>query len=782
MAHAFSRSRPPQFSGRLEDNRLLRGRGRFTDDLRFAGELHGVVVRSTHPSARLRRLDTTAAVRVKGVKGVVTGHDLAIDGVGGVPFMSTIDAPGGGPVRTLAMPLLASEVVRYVGEPVALVVAESLPAAREAAERVAIDYAPQECVTDVLTAAQADAPIVQEGDDGNVVGELRLGDPSACHAALAGARHRFGLRLRNNRLVPHAMEPRGAIGLYDEASATWILHCASQAPHHSRAILADAVFGVPRERIRIKVGDIGGAFGGKLTPYPEDGLVLYTARRFGRPVRWRAARSESFLADYHARDHAAEIEVGFDDELGIMALRIVDHANLGAYATPFGIPIATTTGNRIATGAYRVPVTDITVKTVLTNTAPTGPYRGAGRPEAIHRIERILDLAASRLGVDPAELRRRNLVRRRELPYRVVSGLAYDSGDFPRLLERALALADWDGFETRRDSSRKRKRLRGRGLAYHIDSTSGLSPKENVEAVATPDGKVRLYSATQDMGQGLKSTYAQIAGEILGLPPDAIDVVQGDTAATPEGTGSYGSRSLYTGGAAVAVACETLVERLKALAAERLEASPDDIEIGGAVLTIVGSDRRVAMRELVAAEPDRVVRASGEAEAPFCFPNGCYVCEVEIDPDTGASLIDRFCGVDDVGRVVNATIVHGQTHGGLAQGIGQAMFEEIRYDPGSGQLLTGSLMDYALPRADDLPSFETRLDEEEVTATNRLGVKGAGESGAVGAPPAVTSAVLDALRPHGIEHLDMPFTPERVWRVLHDARQARIGEKSGERG
>ncbi|MDD9992128.1 MAG: xanthine dehydrogenase family protein molybdopterin-binding subunit [Rhodospirillales bacterium] len=772
MAYESNRNQPAQFAGRLEDSRLLRGCGRFTDDLGFADALHGAVVRSTHPAAALRRLDTTAALRVDGVAGVVTGDDLAADGVGGVPFTSTIDAPGGGPVKTLAMPLLAHEVVRYVGEPVAFVVAESLSAAQEAVERVVIDYAPQACVTDVLAAAEAGAPIVQEGG-GNVVAELSLGEPAACRAALAGATHRFSLRLRNNRLVPHAMEPRAAIGCYDSASATWTLHCASQAPHHARALLADSVFRVSRERIRIKVGDIGGAFGGKITPYPEDGLVLYAARRFGRPVRWCAARAESFLGDYHARDHAADIEVGFDDGLAIVALRIVDHANLGAYATPFGISIATTTGNRIATGAYRVPDAHISVKTVLTNTAPTGPYRGAGRPEAIHRIERIMDLAAARLGVDPAELRRRNLVPKSELPYRLVSGLAYDSGDFPRLLERALALADWDGFEARREASRKRQRLRGRGLAYHIDSTSGLSPKETVEAVATADGRVRLHSATQEMGQGLKSTYAQIASEILGLSLDAIDVVLGDTAATPVGPGSYGSRSLYTGGAAVAVACETLIERLKALAAERLEASPNDIEIGGAALIIVGSDRSVTMGALLAAEPEREVRATGDSEAPFCFPNGCYVCEVEVDPDTGAAQIDRFSGVDDVGRVVNAPIVHGQTHGGLAQGIGQAMFEEIRYDPQSGQLLTGSLMDYALPRADDLPGFETLLDEEEPTATNSLGVKGAGESGAVGAPPAATAALLDALRPYGIEHLDMPITPERVWQALRDAKRVR---------
>ncbi len=757
--------------GRLEDRRLLRGQGRFTDDLRFAGELHGVVVRSTHPAADLRCVDTAAANRVDGVVGVITSDDLDADGIGALPFMSTVNGPGGGSVCALAMPLLARAVVRYVGEPVAFVVAESLSAALEAAERVVVDYAVKPCVTDVLAAAQSSAPLVQDGSAGNVVAELRMGDQAFCDGALARARHRFCLRVRNNRLVPHAMEPRAAIGLYDTVEAAWTLRGASQAPHHARTILADDVFGVPRERIRVRVGDIGGAFGGRITPYPEDCLVLYAARRYGRPIRWRAERMESFLADYHARDHAAEIEIGFDEGLRIVALRVIDHASLGAYATPFGIPIATTTGNRIATGAYRVPIAAVTVKTVLTNTAPTGPYRGAGRPEAIHRIERILDFAAARLGVEAVELRRRNLVRKSELPYRLVSGLAYDSGNFPRLLERALELSDWQNFETRRKASRNEGLLRGRGLAYHIDSTSGLSPKETVEAVATSQDRVRLHAATQEMGQGLKSTYAQIASDIFKLPFDAFDVVQGDTQATPEGPGSYGSRSLYTGGAAVAAASEALVERLKALAADRLEASPEDIEIADGALTIVGSDRRVPIAELAAAEPDREVRARGESEAPFCFPNGCYVCEVEVDPETGAAWIDRFFGVDDVGRVVNVPIVHGQTHGGLAQGIAQAMLEEVRYDASSGQLLTGSLMDYALPRADILPSFVTLLDEEEVTKTNRLGVKGAGECGAVGAPPAVTAAVLDALRSHGIEHLDMPMTPERIWRALHDARQ-----------
>ncbi len=652
-------------TGRLEDARLLRGQGRFVDDLGVPGALHGVVLRSTRPAAVLRRLDVAAALRVDGIAGVVTAEELARDGVGDLPFMSTVEAPGGGPVETLAMPLLARGAVRYVGEPVAFAVAESPAAAREAAERVVVEYAPGDCVTDVLEAARPGAPPVQ-GGGGNVVGELRMGDPAACRAALDGARHRVALSLRNNRLVPHPMEPRAAIGLFDAASETWTLHCANQAPHHGRATLA-TVFGVARERIRVRVGDIGGAFGGRVTPCAEDALVLHAARRFARPVRWRAERAETFLAEYHARDHAAEIEIGFDDGLAIVALRVVDHANLGAYATPFGIPIATTTGNRIATGAYRVPVADIAVRTVLTNTAPTGPYRGAGRPEAIFRLERVLDMAAWRLGIDPAALRRRNLVRKDELPYRVVSGLAYDSGDFPRLLDRALGLADWDGFARRREGARTRRRLRGRGLAYHIDSTSGLSPRETVEAVATPDGRVRLHSATQDMGQGLKTTYARIAGGIFGLPPEAVDIVQGDTAATPEGPGSYGSRSLYTGGSAVLVACETLVERLRTLAAGRFEASPGDVAFADARLTVAGTDLSIAMGALAAAAPGGEIRAAGEAEAPFCFPNGCYVCEVEIDPETGAVRIDRFHGVDDSGRIVNPPIVHGQTHGGLAR-------------------------------------------------------------------------------------------------------------------
>ncbi|MDE0059188.1 MAG: xanthine dehydrogenase family protein molybdopterin-binding subunit [Defluviicoccus sp.] len=751
-------------TGRLEDARLLRGQGRFTDDPGFPGALHGVVLRSTHPSAVLRRVDIAAALGVDGVAGVVTAEDLARDGIGGLAFMSTVEAPGGGPVATMAMPLLAGGAVRYVGEPVAFAVAESPAAARDAAERIAVDYAPEDCVTDPASAALPGAPRVQEGG-GNVVGELRMGDPAGCRKALDGARHRLRLRIRNNRLVPHPMEPRAAIGLYDAAGGTWTLHCANQAPHHGRAVLA-SVLGVPKGRIAIRVGDIGGAFGGRVTPCAEDALVLYAARRFGRPVRWRGERAETFLGDYHARDHVSEVEIGFGDGLGIVALRVVDHANLGAYATPFGIPIATTTGNRIATGAYRVPVADIAVKTVLTNTVPTGPYRGAGRPEAIFRLERVLDVAARRLGIDPAELRRRNLVRKRELPYRVVSGLAYDSGDFPRLLDRALALADWDGFAARSERSRSRHMLRGRGLAYHIDSTSGLSPRETADAVATREGRVRLHSGTQEMGQGLKTTYAQMAGAIFGLPREAVDIVQGDTAATPEGPGSYGSRSLYTGGSAVAVACETLIQRLKTLAALRFEASPEDVAFADARLSVAGTDLSVAMGELAAAEPGGEIRATGGAEAPFCFPNGCYVCEVEIDPETGGVRIDRFHGVDDSGRIVNLPIAHGQTHGGLAQGIGQAVLEEIRYDPATGQLLTGSPMDYALPRADDLPRFQTVLDEGEPTATNILGVKGAGESGAVGGPPAVASAVLDALRARGVEHLDMPFTPERVWRAL----------------
>jgi carbon-monoxide dehydrogenase large subunit len=752
--------------GRQEDERLLRGGGRYTDDLAFNDALHGVVVRASHAAARITGVDTAAASAMPGVVGIVTGGGLAAEGVGDLPYTSTIKAPDGAKVPAHAMPVLARNAVRYVGEPVAFVVAETLAAARDGAEAVAVEYAAVPHVTDLADAAAPGAPRVHDGLSSNVVGELVLGDAEAVESVFAGAAHRIALRVRNNRVLPHPMEPRAAIGLYDPASERWTLHCGTQAAHQSRSILAKSVFGVPAERIRIVVGDMGGGFGGRITPYPEDVLVLHAARRFGRPVRWRADRTEGFLTDTHARDHLADVEIALDADLRIAALRVVDLANLGAYPTFFAIPISTTTGNRIATGAYRIAHAHVSVRTVLTNTAPTGPYRGAGRPEAIHRLERILDVAARRLGVDPVELRRRNLLGLDDLPYRVVSGLAYDSGDFPAMLERAQALADWDGFEARRAASAGRGLLRGYGLAYHIDSTSGLSPREQASIALDAGGRVRVLSGTQEMGQGLRSTYADIVSRRLGLPRGRIEIVQGDTDVVPQGPGSYGSRSLYTGGAAVTVAAERLAEALTTLAAERFEAAAADLRLADGEIAVAGTDRHVALATLAAEQPGGTVAADGEAEAPFNFPNGCYVCEVEVDPRTGTVAVVRFCGVDDAGRVLNPQVVEGQTHGGLAQGIGQALFEAIVYDSESGQLLTGSPLDYALPRATDLPAFETVLDESQPADTNLLGTKGAGESGAVGAPPAVAAAVIDALRAYGVEHLDMPITPEAVWRIV----------------
>jgi len=745
---------------------LVRGLGTYTDDVEVPGALSGVVVRSLYPAAAIRRIDATRTVGVEGLVGIVTGVDLAADGIGPIPYMSTAEAPAGGDPRACALPVLALDETRYVGQPVAFVVAESLAMARDCAEMIEIDYEERAHVVEVTEALDRAAPRVDAAVAANVVAEYRLGDRAACAVSLTESAHRLSMSVRNNRLIANPIEPRAAIGLYDARESNWTLYCGNQGVHHSRTMLAEGVFGVAPERIRIKGQRIGGAFGAKLTPYPEDALVLYAARRFRAPVRWRADRSESFLADYHGRDHHAQVTLGFDEDFRITALKIDDLANLGAYPTPFGIPIATTTGNRVVNGVYDIPVVDLTVRTVLTNTVPTAPYRGAGRPEVVHRLECALDMAAAEFGIDPVELRRRNLIQPSSIPFRVHSGLTYDSGDFPRMLDQALAIADWDGFDARVRSSEKRGFLRGRGLACHIDSTSGLSPTETVAVAVGVNGHCEFRSGTQEMGQGLHSTYLYIAASALGLPLDAIDVVQGDTARVGSGVGSYGSRSLHIGGAAIAAAAEELIAEALRLGAQMLTVSEDEVRYAAGVVATADGAAQVDLGAIAAAQPRATICVEAAAEAPFCFPNGCYICEVEVDRATGSVRIDRFSAVDDVGRVFNPVLVHGQMHGGLAQGIGQALLETAHYDPDSGQLLTGSLLDYALPRAADIPSFNAHLDESQPAITNPFGVKGAGECGAVGGPPAVVSAVANALPGCGIGALEMPLTAEKIWRLL----------------
>jgi len=751
---------------RVEDARLLTGRGQFLGDRTFPGQLEMVVVRSPHAHAELGAIDVARARGMPGVAGVFTAEDLTRDGLGAMSSAAIIGSTDG---RHLAAPpryALARERARYVGDPVAIVVAERIDQAKDAAEAVEIAFTPQPALTSLREATQCGAPSLWPEATGNVAGVFQIGDADAVDTAMATARHVVRLALVNNRIVPNPMEPRVAIAIYDNESDKLTLHACCQAPHLMRRVLASEVLHITEDRLRILVSDMGGGFGARIAPYSEEALVLYAARKLARPVRWQAERTELFLAEHHGRDHESDCALALDADGRILALQADVLANMGAYLSYFGPAIATHTGNRVATGVYHVPALHIRVRCILTNTVPTGPYRGAGRPEAIYRLERLLDIAAAEIGMDPVELRQRNLVPRHAMPYRTAAGATYDSGDFNEVLDSAVRSADWADFPKRRAAARHRGRLRGRGIACHIDTTSGLEPSETVTVEADAEGVITLLSGTQAMGQGLATTYAQMAAARLGLAIGAITVLQGDTDRVASGIGSYGSRSLVIGGAAVARGVERLIEQGRKVAAQRLEAAEQDIEFADGHFFIVGTDRSVSLSELArSAQSGRLV-AEDTATAPFCFPNGCCIAEVEIDMETGTTELVHLLAVDDVGTVVNPMIVHGQIHGGSAQGVGQALLERCHYDPGSGQLITGSLLDYCLPRADDLPAFQCFTNLSTAATTNMLGAKGAGECGVVGTPPAIVAAVVDALRDYGVYHLDMPIRSETIWRAI----------------
>jgi len=751
---------------RVEDARLLTGRGQFIGDRSFPGQLEMVVVRSPHAHAELGAIDVAGARGMPGVAGIFTAEDLARDGLGAMGFTAILGSVN---ERHLAAPprfALARECVRYVGDPVAIVVAERIDQAKDAAEAVVITFTPRPAVTSLREATRCGAPSLWPEATGNVAGVFEIGDGDAVDSVMATARHVVRLALVNNRIVPNPMEPRVAVAIYDSESDQLTLHACCQAPHLMRRLLANEVLHIPEDGLRILVSDMGGGFGARIAPYPEEALVLYAARKLARTVRWQAERSELFLAEYHGRDHESDCALALDADGRILALRADVLANMGAHLSYFGPAIATHTGNRVATGVYHVPALHIRVRCILTNTVPTGPYRGAGRPEAIYRLERLLDVAAAEIGMDPIELRRRNLVPRHVMPYRTAAGATYDSGDFIEVLNNAVSVADWAGFPERRAAARQRGRLLGRGLACHIDTTSGLEPSETVTVEADAGGAITLLSGTQAMGQGLATVYAQMAAARLGLALGAIAVLQGDTDRVASGVGSYGSRSLVTGGAAVARVVERLIEQGRKIAAQQLEAAEQDIVFADGRFSIVGTDRSVSLTELAGSTQSGRLVAEDTATAPFCFPNGCCIAEVEIDMETGATELVRLVAVDDVGTVINPMIVHGQIHGGSAQGVGQALLELCHYDPGSGQLITGSLLDYCLPRAHDLPLFQCFTDLSTPATTNMLGAKGAGECGVVGTPPAIVAAVVDALREYGVRHLDMPIRSEAIWRAM----------------
>jgi carbon-monoxide dehydrogenase large subunit len=772
---------------RVEDRRFITGHGRYVDDLARPHQIHAFLLRSPHAHARIRAIDTGAAAAAPGVLAVWTGADLAADGIGTIPCLSPLQNRDGSQAVMPPYPALVTDRARHVGDGVAMVVADSLAAARDAAERVAVDYEPLPASVETARALDPGAPQVWDAAPQNLCFDWEIGDSAAVEHAAGGARHCVTLELVNNRVVVASMEPRGALGEYDPGEESYTLWSSTQGSHFLRNLLAESIFHIPENRIRVVTPDVGGGFGMKLFLYPEHVLVLWAAKRLGRPVKWTPERAESFVSDSQGRDNLTRLELFLDEGLRFQALKVETIANMGAYLSNFAPEIPTMSGAPMLSGVYAIPAIHVGVKGVFTNTVPVDAYRGAGRPEAAYALERLVDFAARRLGVAPDELRRRNFIRPEAMPYKTALGLTYDSGDFRRNLDDALRAAHAGDFAAHRAEAPPGRasrgpqtssgRVRGLGTAAYIEQ-SGFPPDEFAELRFDPAGTLTILMGTQSSGQGHQTAYAQLAAERLGLPFDRIRVVQGDTAAIAFGRGTGGSRSLPVGGAALDHAAQKLIAKGRRIAAHLLEAAEADIEFADGAFAIAGTDRRVGIEEVARAafnpaqlppglEPGFAESGHFTPPAPT-FPNGVHVCEVEVDPETGDIAILRYLVVDDFGVVINPLLLRGQVQGGVAQGIGQAMLERCLYDPETGQLLTGSLTDYALPRADDLPpiAFATNVVP---CRTNPLGVKGAGEAGAIGAPPAFVNAVIDALSPFGIAHLDMPLTEERVWRAIRAA-------------
>jgi carbon-monoxide dehydrogenase large subunit len=749
---------------RIEDDRLLAGRGLFSDDRSLPRQAWLALARSPHAHAKIASVDLSAARAAPGVLGAWTMAELRGDGVGPIPFPPLFKRADGSPMAAPPRTPLADGTALYAGQPVGAVVAETREQALDAAELIAIDYRELPCVVDVGAAVAPGAPQLWAAAPGNIAAEGRIGEAKTVDEAFACASHVVRVALDNQRLIAMALEPRCALAVHEQGR--WTLFTQSQTPSATRQGLADA-FRRKVEEFRVVVGDLGGGFGMKTGLANEDVVACYAAWKLGRPVKWRAERSEDFLASHMGRDQRYEAELALDRDGRILALRMRMLANFGA--TPVGstaiIPLLL--GPKVQTTVYHVPAVDYHIKGVLSNTMATGAYRGAGRPEANYLMERLMDAAARQLGMDPAEIRRRNFIQPGQFPYRTHLDDWYDAGEFARILDRALAESDWSGFEARREQSRRRGRLRGRGLAAYLEWTGAPVRTETVDMRADADGTVTVFTGTMAMGQGLETTYTQLACEMLGVPASAVRIVQGDTDQV-NGVGSVGSRSAFVGGSAAVSAGRKLIARGKELAAEVLESSCADIEFRDGRFRIAGTDRSIGLAEAAARGERKFIRVSAtETPSAPSWPNGAQVCEVEIDPDTGEVEVAAMTSVDDIGRIINHMIVEGQIHGGIAQGIGQALYEHARYDAASGQLVTGSLMDYCVPRADQMPPLRSRFDESVPCKTNLLGVKGCGEIGTIGAVPAVVHAVLDALAGKGVKHLEMPLTPEKVWRALH---------------
>jgi carbon-monoxide dehydrogenase large subunit len=763
---------------RLEDARLLRGHGRYQDDTNMPGQLYAVFLRSPHAHARIKSIDTSAAVSAPGVHAVYTGVDYAAERLAMPKAAMPRKKADGSPMFAPQRPALVVDRARYVGDPIAMVIADTLAQAKDAAELVEVDYDPLLSATLTADAARPDAPRVWDENPDNISHTYERGDKAKTEAAFARARLIVRRRYVISRVHAQYMEPRGAIGTYDPGEDRYTLYADVNYPHRVRNMLANMVFQMPESKVRVVCHDVGGGFGAKGWQYVEHRLTLWAAKKLGRPVKWSCERSEVLLADEHGRDNIGEIALAFDEDARILALRLHMIANVGAYIasdrqllTPFGM-IGT------VVGVYDIPTAYVAIDAVLSNTSPTAPYRGAGRPEAIYLIERAIEDAACELNLDPIELRRRNIIAAAAMPYQTALGPYYDCGEFAKNMETALGAADYAGFAARREASRKHGKLRGLGLANAIEAAAGPVP-EYAEIRFTPGGTAMLLMGTKAHGQGHETAFKQILCERLALDPNDVQYIDGDTDRVAFGMGSNGSRSMVVGGSAVSLAAAKIIEKGKRLAGHLLEAAEADIEFADGRFTVGGTDRSLSLTQVARTafqparlppgmEPGFYENATFAPERPT-FPNGCHVCEVEIDPETGELRLVGYVVVDDVGTVINPLTLKGQVHGGLAQGIGQILMEQVAYDRASGQLLSASFMDYAMPRADVMCGIE--IHENPVpTKTNPLGAKGAGEAGCVGSLPAVMIAIMNALAPLGVTELDMPATSERVWRAIRNAR------------
>jgi len=770
---------------RREDQRFLTGTGRYTDDIALEGVVPAVFVRSPHPHAEIRSIDADAARSAPGVLAVLTAAEVDGDGLKDLPCDALIPGEDGKPAVGPAYPLLARDRVRHVGDPVAMVVAETLDQARDAAELVEVDYHPLPSVGDIESAAVEGAPQVWDEAPGNLCVDWVGGNASKAEieAAMRDAHRVIEARLVNNRIIVNSIEPRGAACVYDAERDLYTLYASTQGSHGVRQVIGVQVMGLKPEQMRVVTPDVGGGFGMKIFPYREHALVAWASRRVGRPVKWIAERTESFISDTQGRDHITRARLALDADGRFMALDVETKAELGAYLSLYGPAIPTVGGHGMLAGLYTTPLIRARSRCYFSNTLPLDAYRGAGRPEAAYVVERIVDLAAREMNLRPDEIRRRNFIPPSAMPFTTPLGETYDSGDFAAHLDKAMERADWAGFEARRLESEKRGKRRGIGLSCYVEACGGGGP-EWADLRVESDGSLTVPIGTKSTGQGHETAYSQLVSEAFGVDNDRVTVIQGDTDAIANGAGTDGSRSLPAGGAALDRAITAVIRKGKQIAAHVLEAAVEDIEVADGAFRVAGTDRSLTLAELSrkAADPanlpDGMEPGLGAQEsfapAASTYPNGTHVCELEVDPETGTVAIERYTVVDDFGEVINPLLLQGQVHGGVAQGIGQALLEHCVYAE-DGQLITGSLMDYCLPRADDLIPVTFDMSPTRCT-TQPMGIKGCGEAGAIGAPPAVMNALADALAPLGVGEIDMPATPSRVWTAIQAARQTQAAE------